>query len=91
VIQYVLPLVDSLIIAFGGLAAFICFKGYKQNHSFSMLCLTIGFALIVAGPQLGMVLLAFSGLGFWEIQSIESALIAFGFVYILHSIYTRRG
>lgn len=89
-IQYILLLANSLVIALGGLAAFISFKAYRQNCSFSMLCLTIGFSLITAGPVLAMGLLSFSGLGFWEVQSIESALIAFGFVYIVHSIFTRR-
>lgn len=89
-IQYVLLFADIVIVILGALATSICFKGYKQNNSFSMFCLTMGFLLIAAGPVVAAVLLGFSGLGFWEIQTIESVIIAFGFVYIVHSIFTKR-
>lgn len=88
--EYIVLVANVFVVFLGAVATSICFKGYRQNKSFSMMCLTLGFALIVAGSVAGMVLLAFTGLGFWEIQAVESGFIAFGFAYIVHSIFTKR-
>ncbi len=89
-IEYVLILANIIVVALGGLAASTSFKVYKRNSSFSMLCLTIGFSLIVADSLTGMIIPDFLGLGFWEIQVVESGLIAAGFAFIVHSIYAKR-
>ncbi len=89
-IQYALILANIIVIALGGLAASVSFKVYKRNSSFSMLCLTAGFSLMVAASLTGMILPGFLGLGFWEIQLVESGLIAVGFALIVNSIYTSR-
>lgn len=89
-IEYLVLLANVVVVSLGSVAISVCFKGYRLNKSFSMMCLTLGFSLIVAGPVAGMALLAFTGLGFWEVQAVESSFIAFGFVYIVHSIFTKR-
>ena len=89
-IQYVLILANIIVVALGGLALSASFKVYKRNSNFSMLCLTIGFSLMVAAPLTGTILPGFLGSGFWEIQVVESGLIAVGFAFIVHSIYTKR-
>lgn len=89
-IQYALILANIIVVALGGLALSASFKVYKRNSNFSMLCLTIGFSLLVAAPLTGMILPGLRGLGFWETQVVESGLIAVGFAFIVHSIYAKR-
>lgn len=89
-VPYILLLANTVVSVLGGLAVTVCFKGYWQHRSFSMLCLTIGFSLIAGASVIGAVLLSFSSLGFWEIESIQAVMMAIGFGYIVHSIFTKR-
>jgi hypothetical protein len=89
--------VTSLIIGFkvltlvlGVLISYLSFKAYRRTRARSLGALSLGFAIITCGTFLAGVVHQLLDADFQIGLLIESALIAFGFIVIVYSLYTTK-
>lgn len=70
--------------------AYLSFRGYRRNGSKSMLLLSFGFLLIVAGSLVAGLLFELIGFELHDSYAIDSMVTAAGFFAIIYSIYGTR-
>lgn len=85
-----LVLLRLLIVALGMLVVYLSFKSHRQNHSSTMLLLSMGFLLLTVGVVVEGILFEFFGLDIFGAHAVESILVASGLSVIVYSIYGTR-
>ena len=84
---YILRALKLIIVLLGFVLVYLGAKGYRKNHTKDMIFLTVGFALITAGSVAAGVLFEFLGFPLVEVDIVESAMVIFGFVSLIYSIF----
>lgn len=88
--HYTLTAVRLVIVVLGLIVVYLSFKSHRRNHSSAMLLVSIGFAFITVGAVIAGVLFEFLGFDIFTAITIESTLVALGFMAIIYSIYGTR-
>lgn len=74
-----------LVGVFGGTAACLGLKAFRRNGGKSLLCASTGFALVTAGTVLGGLFVLINQ-SMVELYLAQSAIVAAGLFFIVHSI-----
>ena len=82
---------EIAIISLGSLIIYLSFRAYRRNRSRSMLFLSLGFLMIVAGSMVEEILLEMFRYSMIEAHIAENLLLACGLLVIVYSIYGARG
>ncbi len=81
-----LMIVATVLIAFfGGTAACVGLRAFRRKRDKSLLCASIGFALITVGTVLGGLIVLLNH-GLLELYLAPSSVVAAGLFFIVHSL-----
>ena len=80
----------TLTLVLGGLITYLAYRAYRRTRSRSLGALALGFGIVTLGTFLAGIVDQVLDAGFQVGLLIESALIAFGFLIIVYSLYTTR-
>ena len=80
----------TLTLVLGGFITYLAYKAYRRTRSRSLAALSVGFGIVTLGTLLAGVVDQLLDADFLTGLLIESALIAFGFLVIVYSLYTTR-
>lgn len=85
--NYALVVIRLVIVVLGIIIIYLSFKSHRQNHSSAMLLVSTGFAFITVGVVIEGVLFEFFDFDIFTAHTVESILVALGFMAIIYSIY----
>ncbi len=88
--HYTLTAIRLLIVVLGFMVVYLSFKSHRKHHSSSMLFVSIGFTFITVGVVVAGALFEFFAFDIFTALTIESILVATGFLAIVYSIYGTR-
>ncbi|MFC7071813.1 hypothetical protein ACFQJ7_10230 [Halovenus rubra] len=80
----------TLALVLGSLITYLAYKAYRRTRSRSLGALSLGFGIITLGTFVAGVIDQVLDAGFRTGLLIENALLAFGFLIIVYSLYTTR-
>lgn len=85
----IIAVANTVTLLTGGAVAVLAFRAYRRTTASALRAVTIGISCIIAGSVLGGAVHVFEGslvLG----VAVQSSATAFGFAFLLYSLYTDR-
>jgi hypothetical protein len=86
----VLLLSEAIIVFLGAVVVVVSSSAYGREKSKSLLAMSIGFAIIVAGSMIEEVSLELFHYPLLEAHILENVAEAAGFLFLVYSIYGLR-
>lgn len=84
-----LIIVKLITMVIGFVIAATAYRGYRRNHSKSMLYLAIGFAIISIGAVIEGILFDVLQFSIFWAGTVQTSIVAVGMLVILYSLYGR--
>lgn len=81
-----LPVVEGLVLIFGGVIIYYAIRSSRRSRSLSMLLFALGFAFVVAGGVAAGFLFELDGVDIATVEVVQAASQAVGFFIILYSL-----
>jgi hypothetical protein len=82
---------EVMIVVLGLLIVYASIMAYRRSRSASMLALSVGFSIIVAGSTVEEVFVELLRYPMIEAHIVENCLLATGLLVIVYSLYGHRG